>query len=105
MPVDRNRESWKPGMPWEKALEDIEYAKGLAKELGGEERVKRQHSGGRYTVRERIDRMLDTGSFIEAGPMVGAAEFDEAEHGVTPGGLSADTAGNSACRAGRSRSS
>ncbi|SVB97541.1 uncharacterized protein METZ01_LOCUS250395, partial [marine metagenome] len=54
MPVDRNRESWKPGMPWEKALEDIEYAKGLAKELGGEERVKRQHSGGRYTVRERI---------------------------------------------------
>ena len=59
-------------MPWEKALEDIEYAKGLAKELGGEERVKRQHSGGRYTVRERIDRMLDAGSFIEAGPMVGA---------------------------------
>ena len=77
MPVDRNRESWKPGMPWEKALEDIEYAKELAKELGGKERVNRQHSGGRYTVRERIDRMLDAGSFVEAGPMVGAAAFDD----------------------------
>ena len=26
MPIDPNRETWKPGMPWEKALEDIEYA-------------------------------------------------------------------------------
>ena len=77
MPVDPNRDSWKPGMPWEKALDDMDYVKEIAKELGGEERVKRQHSGGRYTIRERIDKMLDPGSFLEAGPMVGAAEFDD----------------------------
>ena len=77
MPIDPKRESWKPGMPWEKALKDIDYVKDLAKELGGPERVARQHSGGRYTVRERIDLMLDPGSFVEAGPIVGGAEFDE----------------------------
>ncbi len=27
MPVDPNRESWKPGMPWEKALDDMDYVK------------------------------------------------------------------------------
>ena len=77
MPVDQTRQSWKPGDSWEKAIDDIKYARGLAKELGGPERVKRQHDGGRYTVRERIEKMVDPGSFMEAGPMVGAAEFDE----------------------------
>src|SRR6202030_4145799 len=37
----------------------------LAKEMGGADRVARQHQGGRLTVRERIDRMLDAGSFHE----------------------------------------
>ena len=77
MPVDPNRKSWKPGDGWEKAIDDIKYVRGLARELGGPERVKRQHDGGRYTVRERIEKMADPGSFLEAGPMVGAAEFDE----------------------------
>ena len=77
MPVDLSRKSWKPGDDWDKAIEDIKYVRSLAKELGGPERVKRQHDGGRYTVRERIEKMVDPGSFLEAGPMVGAAEFDE----------------------------
>ena len=77
MPIDKSRESWKPGMPWEHAVEDMKYVRGLAAELGGSERVKRQHSGGRYTVRERIEKMVDPGSFLEAGSMVGAAEFDD----------------------------
>ncbi len=87
MPVDQTRKSWKPGDPWEKAIEDIHYVRGLAKELGGPERVKRQHDGGRHTVRERIHKMVDPGSFMEAGPMVGAAEFDEDGNirGFTPG--------------------
>ena len=77
MPIDHDREYWKPGMPWDKALEDIEYVKELASEMGGSDRIARQHSGGRYTVRERIEKILDPGSFLEAGPMVGAAEFDD----------------------------
>ena len=64
-------------MGWEKAIEDIEYIRGLAAELGGERNIERQHKGGRYTVRERIEKMADPGTFIEAMPMVGAAEYDE----------------------------
>jgi propionyl-CoA carboxylase beta chain len=32
---------------------------------GGEERVAKQHEAGKLTARERIDRFLDAGSFIE----------------------------------------
>ena len=87
MPVDMNRKNWKPGDSWEKAIDDIHYVRRLAKDLGGPERVKRQHDGGRYTVRERIDKIVDPGSFMEAGPMVGAAEFDADGNirGFTPG--------------------
>ena len=77
MPIDPTRETWKPGMPWESALEDIDYIRGLGKEMGGAERIARQHQGGRFTIRERLDKMLDPGSFMEYGPMIGAAEYDE----------------------------
>ena len=88
MPVDPNRESWKPGMDWQHAIDDITYIKGLAREMGGPERVERQHKGGRYTIRERIDRLVDPGTFIEAGPLVGAATYDEDGNlkEFTPGG-------------------
>jgi len=77
MPIDPNRESWKPGMSWEKAIDDIEYIKGIAAEMGGQERIDRQHKAGLYTIRERLEKVLDPGSFIEYGPMIGAAEFDD----------------------------
>ena len=48
-------------MGWAKAVEDIEYVKGLADEMGGPERVQRQHDGGRYTVRERMEMFWDPG--------------------------------------------
>ena len=32
---------------------------------GGEERIQKQHEQGKYTARERIDRLVDPGSFIE----------------------------------------
>ena len=37
----------------------------LADEGGGKERIKKQHNQGKYTARERIDRFVDPGSFIE----------------------------------------
>ena len=75
MPVDQTRESWKPGMDFDTAVDEIDYIRSLAEEMGGPERIKRQHDGGRYTIRERIEKMLDPGSFMEAGPLVGAAEY------------------------------
>src|SRR3989440_4216035 len=47
--------------------------------MGGEEKVARQHAAGRLTVRERIDELLDPGSFHEVGALAGKAEYTEAE--------------------------
>jgi acetyl-CoA carboxylase carboxyltransferase component len=63
-------------MGWLKAIADVEYVKGLADEMGGTDRVKRQHDGGRYTVRERMEKFCDPGSFLEMGHLVGAADYD-----------------------------
>ena len=87
MPIDPNREIWKPGMNWEQAIEDINYIRGLGQEMGGPERIERQHQGGRYTIRERVEKIVDPGSFVEAGPLVGGPEYDDNGNlsGFTPG--------------------
>src|SRR5277367_6430993 len=46
--------------------------------MGGEANVKRQHDVGRLTVRERIDRLLDSESFHEIGTLTGRATYDDA---------------------------
>jgi methylmalonyl-CoA decarboxylase subunit alpha len=35
--------------------------------MGGNEKIKKQHDKGKFTARERIDRLLDPGSFLEIG--------------------------------------
>jgi acetyl-CoA carboxylase carboxyltransferase component len=40
--------------------------------------VARQHAGKRLTVRERIDGLVDRGSFHEVGAIAGRAEYDDA---------------------------
>src|SRR2546425_495144 len=47
--------------------------------MGGEEKVARQHAAGRLTVRDRIDALLDPGSFHEIGALAGKAEYAGAE--------------------------
>jgi len=37
---------------------------------GGDERIKRQHNRGKLTARERIDYLLDEGSFVELNPFI-----------------------------------
>jgi len=44
--------------------------------MGGAANVERQHTAGRLTVRERIDRLLDPGSFHEAGALAGQSKYD-----------------------------
>ncbi len=36
-----------------------------AKRAGGEERIEYQHKKGKYTARERVEMLLDEGSFEE----------------------------------------
>ena len=61
MPVDRTRESWKPGMSWEKAVEDIEYIRGLGREMGGPERSKDNISGADTQFANALRRWLTPG--------------------------------------------
>lgn len=44
--------------------------------MGGVDKVKRQHDQGRLTVRERIDGLIDKGSFHEIGAVSGIGEYD-----------------------------
>jgi len=54
-------------MPFEKQLEEFERRRARALEMGGAEKIKRQHDRGRGTARDRIDQLLDPGSFLEVG--------------------------------------
>ena len=64
-------------MSWEPELEELRRREELARRMGGEERVARQHASGRLTVRERIERLFDTGSFHETGALAGRGSYDE----------------------------
>ena len=57
-------------------MDELRRREEFAEELGGPERVERQHAGGRYTVRERIAKLADPGSFHELGKIAGSASYD-----------------------------
>ncbi len=63
-------------MTWQDELDELRRRDAFAKELGGEERVARQHAGGRQTVRERIEQLLDPDSFHEIGAIAGRGDYD-----------------------------
>jgi len=63
-------------MNWHKELEELRLRERLAHAMGGPDKVKRQHDGGRLTVRERLDRLVDAGSFHEVGAIAGRATYD-----------------------------
>jgi len=46
-------------------IRDLRERRARAQALGGEERVQRQHDAGKLTARERLDHLLDPGSFVE----------------------------------------
>src|SRR2546423_4502835 len=63
-------------MDWQKELDELRHREELAEQLGGPERVKRQHDGGRLTIRERIAKLADPGTFHDIGKIAGRAEYD-----------------------------
>src|SRR5436190_4562351 len=66
-------------MSWEKEVDELRRREELAKRMGGPDKVKRQHDGGKLTVRERVDRLLDKDSFHEIGGLAGWAKYREGE--------------------------
>jgi acetyl-CoA carboxylase carboxyltransferase component len=52
---------------FERELGELNRRRQRALEMGGLEKVQRQHASGRLTARERIERLLDPDSFLEVG--------------------------------------
>ena len=47
--------------------EDLHERREKAKLGGGEEKIAKQHERGKLTARERIDLLVDEGTFVEIG--------------------------------------
>jgi len=80
-------------MSWQPELDEIRRREELARLMGGRPNIERQHAAGRLTVRERIERLLDPGSFHESGALAGQAKYDAQGHLVsfTPSNFVAGT--------------
>jgi len=55
---------------WDGLIATLEERNQKSIEAGGEKRIKAQHAKGKLTARERIDRLLDPGSFLEFDRLV-----------------------------------
>ncbi|KAA0910425.1 acyl-CoA carboxylase subunit beta [Pusillimonas sp. ANT_WB101] len=67
-------------MSWQKELDELERRKQMAYKMGGDEKLARHREKGRLPVRERIEQLVDAGSFQEVGALSGSSVYDE--HGV-----------------------
>lgn len=64
-------------MTWEPELHELEERLALARKMGGEENIKRQHDNGKLTIRERLDALADPGTFSEMGALAGKPTYDD----------------------------
>jgi len=54
-----------PAAPLERRIDDLRDLKDQARLAGGKEAIGRQHERGKLTARERIEKLVDPGSFVE----------------------------------------
>lgn len=64
-------------MTWQPEVDELRRRGEMALKMGGEEKVAKHHANGKYTVRERIERFLDAGTFHEVGQLAGKAIYDK----------------------------
>ena len=65
-----------PAADWSPEVAELRLRRAEAERLGGEEAVARHHERGRFTIRERIARLVDPGSFQEVGKLTGKGYYD-----------------------------
>ena len=63
-------------MSWDKEIEELRAREGLAEQMGGAEKVARQHGRGKLDARARIAGLVDAGSFREIGKIAGKGSYD-----------------------------
>ena len=73
-------------MSWARELEELKKREAFAEQMGGAEKVARQHGRGKMDARARLAALTDEGSFREIGKIAGKGQYDEDGdlEGVTP---------------------
>ena len=61
---------------WSPEVEELRHRREQAERLGGGEAVAKHHARGRLTIRERVARLVDPGSFQEVGSLTGKGHYD-----------------------------
>ncbi|MCW5748264.1 MAG: methylmalonyl-CoA carboxyltransferase, partial [Alphaproteobacteria bacterium] len=64
-------------MTWQPEIDELRRREAMARRMGGPDKIKRQHDGGKLTIRERLERLLDAGSFHEIGALGGKAVYND----------------------------
>ena len=64
-------------LAWKSEIEELRKRRKLAEQMGGPEKVARQHSRGKLDARARIKGLVDPGSFREIGKIAGKGRYDE----------------------------
>ncbi|MCJ7669208.1 MAG: hypothetical protein MUO61_01665, partial [Dehalococcoidia bacterium] len=58
-------------------VENLARLREEIKQMGGEEAVKKQHGRGKLTARERLDLLVEKGTFVETGMLGSEFGVDE----------------------------
>jgi len=64
-------------MSWDREIDELHARSALAHQMGGEEKVARQHKFGKLTIRERLDAIVDRDTFHEIGELAGRGQYNE----------------------------
>lgn len=62
-------------MTWKPEVEELRRRRKLAEQMGGPEKVARQHGRGKLDARARIKGLVDPGSFREVGKIAGKGHY------------------------------
>jgi hypothetical protein len=62
-------------MSWKNEVAELRRRRKLAEQMGGQEKVARQHARGKLDARARIKGLVDPGSFREIGKIAGKGSY------------------------------
>jgi acetyl-CoA carboxylase carboxyltransferase component len=62
---------------WTPELDELNRRRAFADQMGGAEKLARQHGRGTMDARARIAALVDPGSFREIGKIAGRGSYDE----------------------------
>ena len=63
-------------MVWQPEVDELRRRHAMAEAMGGPEGIARQRTRGKLLVRERLDLLVDPGSFQQMGKLAGHAQYD-----------------------------